>query len=146
MIARPLLWALMAQVGLAAPADTLPKPTPEPCIPFEPDLEDDYGMAAPSGLGYAEVRTALNGVIQTALQCGQPEGMDEVHLTFDLMVGCDGVVDSIETIDDGSAPAEYVSCVSAVIAKADFPAHDMENGMPLTYPVDVNWAPPPPAE
>lgn len=142
MIARPLLLALLVQVGFAAPADKLPDPTPEPCIPFEPDMDDDYGMAAPSGLGYAQVRNALNGVIQTALYCGQPEGMSEVHLTFDLMVGCDGVVDSVETVDDGNAPADYVACISSVIAKADFDAHDMENGMLVTYPVDVSWAPP----
>ena len=96
-------------------------------------------MIAPSGLSYVDVRMALNAVVQSALYCGQPDGMGEVHLTFDLMVGCDGLVTSITTIDAGGAPEDYVTCVSSVIKKADFPAHDMENGMPVTYPVDVAW-------
>ncbi len=93
----------------------------------------------PEGLSYPQVSAALNGVIQTALYCRQPPGVTELHMTFDLVVGCNGVVQSMETIDDGGAPASYVSCVSAVVAKADFPAHDMSNGMPFTYPVDVAW-------
>ena len=96
-------------------------------------------MLAPEGLGYAEVKSALNAVIQHALYCTRPEGMSSVHLTFDLTVGCDGVVSAIETVDDGYAPVDYVQCVSDVIAKADFPAHNMPDGMLVTYPVNVNW-------
>jgi len=122
----------------AAPADKLPSPRPEPCIAFDADPEEG-GIAAPEGLSYQEVSLALNGVIQTALHCTQPAEVSELHLTFDLLVGCDGVVTNIDTIDDDGAPAAYISCVSDVIAKADFPAHDMENGMPITYPVNVAW-------
>jgi len=96
-------------------------------------------MIAPSGLTYPEVKSALNGVIQHALHCARPAGMDAVHLTFDLVVGCDGIVASVESVDDGGAPEAYVGCVADVIAKADFPAHDMADGMPVTYPVNVNW-------
>lgn len=139
MWCRPLLSSLLLAITAgAAPADRLPDPRPEPCIPFEPEL-DEADMAAPEGLSYAEVRLALNAVIQTALYCGRPEGMNEVHLTFDLLVGCDGLVERIDTVDDGGAPEAYVACVASVIRKADFPAHDMENGMPITYPVDVKW-------
>lgn len=122
----------------AAPADKIASPRPERCVPFDPDPEEGE-MIAPAGLGYAEVKSALNGVIQHALYCKRPEGMSSVHLTFDLMVGCDGVVATIETVDDGAAPADYVSCVSDVVAKADFPAHDRADGMMVTYPVNVNW-------
>jgi len=130
----------LAAVARAAPADAIPTPRPEPCVPFDADPEEG-GIATPQGLSYEEVRPALAAVIQHALKCGQPEGMTEVHLTFELLVGCDGVVSKIETVDDGGAPAAYVSCVSDVIAKADFPAHDRKDGMPVTYPVDVSWKP-----
>jgi hypothetical protein len=133
-----LLWAALPMLAVAAPADNLPTPRPEPCVEFDADPEEGE-IAAPAGLSYQEVSTALNGVIQTALHCKQPAEFSELHLTFDLLVGCDGVVSNIETIDDGGAPEPYVSCVSDVIAKADFPAHDMQNGMPLTYPVNVAW-------
>ncbi len=139
MNTTPLALALcLVQLSVASPADELPTPRPEPCIPFDPDPEEGE-MIAPDGLGYGEVKGALNSVIQKALHCARPDGMDSVHLTFDLIVGCDGVVSGIETVDDGEAPQDYVRCVSDVIAKADFPPHDMENGMPVTYPVNVNW-------
>ncbi len=84
-------------------ADRVPTPRPEPCIVFAADpCEGEVAQAA--GLGYAEVRLALNGVIQHALYCERPEGQSEVHLTFELVVGCDGLVSSIETSDDGGAP------------------------------------------
>lgn len=132
------LLGVLATTARAAPADRLPTPRPEPCVPFVADPEEGQ-MAIPNGLSYAEVKTALNGVIQTALFCGRPDGMSAVHLTFDLTVGCDGVISEIETIDDGGAPKDYVQCVSDVIAKADFPAHDQEGGMLVTYPVNVSW-------
>ena len=58
--------------------------------------------------------------------------------TFDTP-GNPCMYDHAEPSDDGGAPRGYVECVSHVIAKADFPAHDMEDGMPVTYPVDVRW-------
>ena len=132
----PLLMVPLA--ALAAPADRLPAPRPEPCLTIDGDPEEG-GMVASAGLSYDEVTVALQGVIQTALYCKQPNGVSELHLSFDLLVGCDGVVASIETVDDGGAPADYVTCVSDVIAKADFPGHDMPTGMPVTYPVNVAW-------
>lgn len=129
---------LLLSLALAAPADRVPTPRPEPCIEFAANpCEGEIAQAA--GLGYAEVRIALNSVIQAALYCPQPDGYAEVHLTYELVVGCDGVVSSIEASDDGGAPDSYVECVGSVIEKADFPAHDMPDGMPVTYPVDVAW-------
>ena len=131
--------ALVAAVALAeGPADDLSDPVPEKCVAFVGEV-GEHDAAAPEGLSYEEVRAALNRVIQHALGCARPDGMDEVHLTYELVVGCDGLVASIETASDGGAPVAYASCVSAVIAKADFPAHDMADGMPVTYPVDVSW-------
>lgn len=129
---------LLASLAWGAPADRVPDPRPEPCIEFEADPEEGE-IAAPEGLDYLEVKQSLNAVIQAALYCGQPEGMSEVHLTYELVVGCDGLVSSIEASDAGGAPEDYVACVQSVIEKADFPAHDLPDGMPVTYPVDVSW-------
>ena len=130
---------LLLGVALAkAPADRVPAPRPEPCLEVAGDPCEGEILGS-VGLGYAEVRLALNQVINAALYCQRPEGMSEVHLTYELVVGCDGLVASIEASDDGGAPEAYVSCVASVIEKADFPAHDMPDGMPLTYPVDVSW-------
>jgi len=133
----PALW-LVPAVLAAGPADKLPTPRPEPCVPFTAD-PDEGEFAAPEGLGYDQVRTALNGVIQHALGCTRPPGVAALHLTFELVVGCDGVVKKVEVSDADVAPPAYLECVSAVIAKADFPAHDLPDGMPVTYPVNVAW-------
>ncbi len=137
--AVPILAAVSLGVWAGTPpADRLPDPRPEPCLVFDADPEEGE-MATAAGLGYEEVTSALNRVIQTALYCPRPEGFDEVHLTYELVVGCNGLVSTIETTDDGGAPASYVTCVRSVIAKADFPGHDMEGGLPITYPVNVAW-------
>ena len=138
-LCAPLLAVGHAQVALADPADRVPDPRPERCIPFDAEPTDDNSMVTPEGLSYAEVKTALNEVIQAALYCGQPEGFSSVNLTFELLVGCDGLVSTIEAVDTGGAPDDYVTCVSDVIEKADFPAHQLEDGMVVTYPVNVNW-------
>ena len=139
MSIRPSL-LLLGSVALAAdsPADRLPDPRPEPCPIFDPDLAD-HDMATPTGLSYEEVRMALNGVINTALYCGQPEGRTSLGLTYELTVGCDGVVAAVECSDSDDAPGDYVQCVADVLKKADFPPHEMSDGMPVTYPVNVSW-------
>jgi hypothetical protein len=139
-VSRAILFGLVAAAANAgtAPAERVPTPRPEACKTFDADPAEGT-IAAASGLSYAQVRTSLNSVIQYALYCRQPEGLEAVHLTFELLVGCDGLVSSVEVADDGGAPAAYVHCVSSVIAKADFPAHDLPEGMSVTYPVDVSW-------
>lgn len=137
MGSRPLLLALVGAAS-ASPADRLPAPRPEPCVIFQPELADD-DMAAPAGLSYEEVVVALGGVIQTALHCPRPAGRAALALTFELQVGCDGLVSSVECSDTDEAPDAYVACVADVIRKADFPSHDMADGMPITYPVNVAW-------
>ena len=123
-----------------APADRLPAPRPEPCIPFDLEADVEEGeMLTPTGLSYEQVTLALSSVIQTALYCQQPSGFDKLHLTFELLVGCDGRVAQLEATEDDGAPADYIACVSAVIAKADLPAHDVADGFPITYPVNVAW-------
>lgn len=129
---------LLAVTWAGTPADRLPTPRPEPCLVFDADPEEGE-IASPEGLSYEAVTLSLNTAVQHALYCPRPEGFDELHLTFELIIGCDGVVSELTVLDDGGAPAEYVDCVASVIRKADFPAHDMEGGLPLTYPVTVAW-------
>lgn len=145
MVPRPASIPLLLGLALAAgaPADRLPTPRPEACLAVEEaqgEGETTHAeISASQGLGYEQVTLALNGVVQTALYCPRPEGRDALQLTFELVVGCDGVVASVECSADDDAPPAYIACVQAVLAKADFPAHDMPDGMPLTYPVDVSW-------
>ena len=137
-------WLVLVGVARAAPpvspADALPDPVAERCVAPLPAF-DDAGDEAPAGEGlrYDEVSAALAAVLPYALGCEQPPGRSQLQLTFELVVGCDGRVASLVPVADDGAPAAYIACVSAVIAKADFPAHDRPDGMPVTYPVDVEW-------
>ena len=132
-------FGVMLMVGSAAAEESAAEKTPDPkrqrCLPYYEDVAEE----PPEGLNYNQVQGALNKVIQYALYCDQPKGMSAVAMTFELSVGCDGLVKKIETIDDGGAPLDYVSCVSSVISKAGFPGHEMESGFPVTYPVNVSW-------
>lgn len=122
----------------AEPADRLPTPRPEPCVAFTADPEEGE-MAAPEGLDYEVVTAALGKVLPTALHCARPPGVARLRMTFELVVGCDGRVSTLECTRSDGAPEAYVACVSAVIRKADFPGHDLPDGMPITYPVNVAW-------
>lgn len=134
---------LLLPLALAGtPADRLPTPRPERCK--APPLTIDDAADGPTyggseGLSYEQVVPVLERTVQAALHCARPEGRDALHLTFQLTVGCDGIVSEIEATDDDDAPEPYLTCVMDVLRKADFPAHDMPDGMPITYPVDVSW-------
>ena len=137
----------MAPLATAgAPADRLPTPRPERCLGGPAELTadaeadaDEPSFGGSSGLDYDQVVPVLQQTIQTALYCGQPEGFSELHLTFELTVGCDGLVSKVEATDEDGAPDAYLACVMDVLRKADFPAHDMPDGMPVTYPVSFAW-------
>lgn len=128
---------MWASVALAGPADSLPTPVEERCLGFIGEVGD--AGAEPDGLHYDQVSAGLDAVIQTALQCPRPQGLQEVHLTYEFLISCGGLVEELKVIDAGKAPPAYVACVGDVIRKADFPAHDRADGMPVTYPVDVTW-------
>lgn len=130
----------LAQAG--APADRLPTPRPERCKAPPLSVADDADgptFGGSEGLSYEQVVPVLQKTVQTALHCTRPEGRAALHLTFQLTVGCDGIISEIAPTDDDDAPEAYLGCVMDVLKKADFPAHDMPDGMPITYPVDVSW-------
>ncbi len=142
MIRLLLLWVPLATAS--SPADRLPTPRPEACLGGPADLAGDEASDEPSfggsvGLSYEQVVPVLQQTIQTALYCGQPEGLTEAHVTYELTVGCDGVVSKVEALDEDGTPDAWLQCVGDVLAKADFPAHDMPDGMPVTYPVNFAW-------
>ena len=60
-------------------------------------------------------------------------------MTFDVTVGCDGIVSKMVTVDDDDAPEDYVQCVSDVIAKADFGPPVCRTVWSSQYPVNISW-------
>lgn len=129
-------------VGNGAPSKSSVKslrmPRPEPCVEMGTDpAEGEFLMAA--GLDEAQIRAAMDPVLPHALKCKPDEGVDMLRLRFGINVGCNGVVDNVWVDDDDGASESYVECVADVLRYADFPAHDMPDGMEFEYPVSVSW-------
>ncbi len=126
-----------------APADPtgpigLTMPRPEPCRTLSLDPGEE-GMVASSGLSVGQARAALDGVIQQALGCMPDPDVDAVRPVFELLVGCDGVVDRVDVQEHGGASPRYARCIADVLAYADFPAHELPEGDVVTYPVTVEF-------
>jgi hypothetical protein len=125
------------------PADMLPRPRAKTCIEFaggnqNSDSEEaTYAMA--EGLPFNDVFSVLNETVQYALYCEQPSGYSAINMTFDLVIGCNGIIKEIDTVDHGGAPDSYLDCITSVLYRANFPAHDMPDGQMVTYPVNVAW-------
>jgi hypothetical protein len=113
----------------------LTMPTPEACIAFDADPGDE-GMVAPGGLDRPVVKAALDKVLSHALSCGT-EG--NYRIVFELVIGCDGVMKTVQVSDDDGADGDVTACIGDVLRHADFPGHDMPDGMSLTYPVSVEF-------
>ncbi len=116
----------------------LSKPSAEPCLSLDTDpAEGD--MVASAGLSMDQVRSSLRSIVGEALRCEADEGATTAAITFSILVGCDGVVDSVDIEDRADSSKRYAKCVAGVLEYADFPAHDMPKGMRFTYPVNVEF-------
>ena len=113
-------------------------PSPEPCVPFTADPGDE-GMVGPEGIPLSQARAALNPVLQDALSCIRDPDLDGVDMVFEILVGCDGVVDRVTVLERGLASDRYARCVADILRTTDFPAHDLPDGETILYPVQVAW-------
>lgn len=116
----------------------LKMPDPEPCVSLDTAI-GEQGMVASAGLDRAQVKGALDPILQHALSCQPDEGVTALSLTFSIRVACTGVVDDVDVLDGDVASAGYLDCVRDVLRHADFPAHDLPDGMRFTYPVSASW-------
>lgn len=122
-------------LSVTPPGLSVAPPQPEPCVPFNPELGDE-GMAAPEGLDRATVKRGLDAVLPLAQGCPFPTG--RTRIVFELVIGCDGLVRSLEVSDPDGASKETIDCAKDALRLADFPAHDMADGMPVTYPLTID--------
>ena len=117
---------------------SLKKPRPETCLEMTGD-PGEGDMVASAGLSLTEVQAGLNAIIGEALRCEADAGSSEADLVFEILVGCNGLVDKVTLNDRGDASKRYANCVGEVLGYADFPPHDMPDGMRFTYPVTVEF-------
>ena len=116
----------------------LVKPAPEDCLGVG-SQEEDADFIASQGLSRAVVKQVMDAIVEEALRCTPDEGAEELSLEFSVLVACNGVVDEVEATRKGGASDRYIDCVADVLGYADFPGHDMPNGMEFQYPVSVEF-------
>jgi murein DD-endopeptidase MepM/ murein hydrolase activator NlpD len=117
---------------------SLSMPSVEPCLSLDTDPEEG-DMIGSAGLSMEQVRGSLRSIVGEALRCEADEDATTASITFSILVGCDGVVDAVDISDRGDSSSRYTRCVGDVLRYADFPAHDMPDGMRFTYPVNVEF-------
>lgn len=123
-----------AATSQAAAAPTFTMPAAKPCLAGPTDVEGDEGMVASAGLSLEDVRASMNTFIQHTARCLPEGGVDGV-LTLDFTVGCDGRVSALTVTDDGGLSGELSACVVETLRHAPFPAHDLPDGFPFTFPL-----------
>mgnify|MGYP001341549750 CR=1 FL=1 len=90
--------------------------------------------------GYGQHTGQFQGSSELGLlRIAPDEGIEDLSLEFSIRVGCSGVVDRVEATRSGGASQSYVDCVADVLGYADFPGHDMPDGMEFQYPVTVEF-------
>lgn len=117
-------------------ASSLKMPKAEACLTVDGSDLGDRGMVAAAGLDHGQVKGALDAVLPHALSCGT-EG--SFRPTFELLIGCNGLMSSVTVSDDDGASPQVLDCIAQVLRHADFPPHDMPDGMVVPYPVSVSF-------
>ncbi len=116
--------------------EALMMPTARPCLaaPTADGLADE-GIAVSQGLDAGAADRALDAFVGHTLRCADPDAEPpEGEIVVELVVGCDGVVDSAVVVG-GRWPQAQGNCVANVLRHTPMPVHDLPDGDALRYPV-----------
>ena len=121
-------------------AATMRKPRPKKCLQApEVDLGggDEMGMMRiGEGLSPQQINASFGPYHSYLANCQPVDGEDHSgSVTFELNVGCDGVVHGVEVTDDSLYEPEMIACLRDRLTYVEFPAHDLEDGMYFEYPL-----------
>jgi len=119
-------------------ASSRKKPRPKPCLrPDAVDLDggDELGAVRVGvGLNAQQIDAAFRPHLDYLNGCRPDDGGDG-HVTYELWVGCDGLIDGIEIVDDSLYEPQMLDCLRDRLMYVDFPAHDQEDGVYFEYPL-----------
>jgi hypothetical protein len=121
------------------PAATRTKPAAKPCL-ATPEVEGEAGIAASTGLAYADARAALNAFAPELVSCLGPDESPTGTLLLSITVACTGLVDKAVVADRGDWSADAAACVTDRLAYAEFPAHGLPDGDVVEWP--LRYTPP----
>ncbi len=130
-----MLLLLSSLLRAEPPALTLP--APQECV--QALFADDPEFAVFEGLSVEQLRESIDAFIPTLHSC-VPEGarLDGVA-ELEIVVACDGLVDSVSVERAEGMPDPVLSCVEDAMRYAAFPAHDMPGGVHFLYPMSFRF-------
>ena len=115
------------------------RPRPKRCLtPTAVDLDgEEMAMAqVGDGLDGAQISAAVQPFHSLLANCQPVDGDDHSGtVVFGIQVGCNGVVQGVELVDDELYEPEMIDCLSERLAYVEFPAHDLADGMYFEYPL-----------
>ncbi len=115
-------------------------PAAKPCLkgPSLDDLDgDDVDMRASVGLSTTQIRKAMGAALPALGGCIEGAWPDAV-VDLSISVGCNGRVTNVVVVDDGGLQPALLSCFSASLRAASFPAHDIADGTTFRYPLTLS--------
>lgn len=122
------------------PADSLQLPTPKTCV--LPDTSTPMGDEdlLDSGLSASEVSSALDDFSPMVQRCVPTTSAPRGSVELDLVVACTGQVEEVVVITSQDLGTDLVSCVAETLRYAPFPAHGLEEGQVVTWPLRFDYA------
>lgn len=88
------------------------------------------------GLDSSQINAAFRPYLEFLNDCRPDDGGDHSgHATFELRVGCDGVVDGVDVTDDSLYEPAMIACLKDRLRYVEFPAHDDADGVFFEYPL-----------
>lgn len=119
----------------------LSKPSPKRCLkgPSEADLRGDEDMVGATGLTSAQINAGMSKVVRTSSRCFPSGTQGTYSVVAELIVGCDGVVDSVRMVSTGVVPNHVTSCITQTLGYAGFAAHAMPDGVIFQYPLKYSF-------
>jgi len=150
--AEPTRSASSARRPAAAPAPAaeqgLSMPEPKPCLdpPSMQDAQGEAEMIGSQGLSSAQVKAAFGAFAPRTTSCLPSGWTGSASPTFELLIGCDGLVRQVSVASPSGLPQPVLDCLTDRLRYAPFPAHDLPDGERARVPLHLVGTPPEPTE
>ena len=124
---------VLHKMGLKA-TKSLPKA--KRCLsgPDVNSLTEDHGMMTNQGLSPQQISNSMNQFFPQLTHC-MPEVWPTASIEIDFNISCNGLVSYVRITEDDGLDFEIQSCLEDSFQYAEFPAHDLPDGMDFSYPI-----------
>jgi len=122
---------------LRAEPPALTLPAPQECV--QALFADDPEFAVFEGLSIDQIRDSVDAFIPSLHDCVPAGARLDGAMELEIVVACDGRVDSVSVENAARMPESVIACVEDSMRYASFPAHDMPDGVLFLYPMHFRF-------